>query len=86
MNISADRYKEIVRGLDGCAWYHGTIPRMEAISRVRKNGQFLVRRSPNIMDDQFVLTGMHDGVHRHVFLINREGQVGHLRLIQPNKH
>jgi hypothetical protein len=71
---SRERFQEITTNLLTEPWFHGPISREVAESRVQKNGQFLVRQSPNLKG-QLVLTGMHKGDIRHVCLVDSDGNV-----------
>ncbi|XP_057300423.1 SHC-transforming protein 1-like isoform X2 [Hydractinia symbiolongicarpus] len=55
-------------------WFHGTIPRNDAESLIQKDGEFLVRESAS-SKGQYVLTGMRDGLHRHLLLVDPQGKV-----------
>lgn len=57
-------------------WFHGAIPRNDAESLIRKDGEFLVRESAS-SQGQYVLTGMRDGLHRHLLLVDPQGKVWH---------
>lgn len=61
-----DLHKEI--------WYHGEITRAEAEKLLKKDGDFLVRKSPN-SEGQFVLSGMQDNTKKHLLLVDPEGIV-----------
>lgn len=74
VQVSPTLYKELTRGLNDQNWFHGVLPRMMADSLISRNGQFLVRQSPNI-DGQFVLVGMHDKKVKHVCLIGKDGKI-----------
>ena len=56
------------------SWYHGVLTRDDAKNLVQKNGQFLVRESPT-KKGQYVLTGMRDGILRHILLVDPKGKV-----------
>lgn len=56
------------------AWFHGKITRPQAESLLRSNGDFLVRESSH-QEGQFVLTGLHAGVFKHLLLIDPQGVV-----------
>ena len=56
------------------AWFHGKISRDVAEKYVKYDGDFLVRESTS-SKGQFVLTGMREGIHRHILLIDPEGNV-----------
>lgn len=55
-------------------WFHGQISRAEAEKRLVKDGDFLVRESPNT-EGQYVLSGMQDRTRKHLLLIDPEGVV-----------
>lgn len=55
-------------------WYHGCVSRSEAESMLTKDGEFLVRESQGT-PGQYVLTGMNNGIPKHLLLIDPEGVV-----------
>ncbi|XP_015127169.1 SHC-transforming protein 1 [Diachasma alloeum] len=55
-------------------WYHGSVSRPEAESMLTKDGDFLVRESQG-SPGQYVLTGMNNGIPKHLLLIDPEGVV-----------
>lgn len=55
-------------------WFHGQINRAEAERLLRKDGDFLVRESPN-SEGQYVLSGMQGDTKKHLLLIDPEGIV-----------
>lgn len=55
-------------------WYHGSVSRSEAESMLTKDGDFLVRESQGT-PGQYVLTGMNNGISKHLLLIDPEGVV-----------
>ncbi|KAK9890216.1 hypothetical protein WA026_010325 [Henosepilachna vigintioctopunctata] len=55
-------------------WFHGQISRGEAEKLLERDGDFLVRESPN-SEAQFVLSGMQDNTKKHLLLIDPEGVV-----------
>lgn len=57
-------------------WFHGQISRAEAEKRLVKDGDFLVRESPNT-EGQYVLSGMQDRTRKHLLLIDPEGVVSY---------
>eukprot|EP00794_Sanderia_malayensis_P009605 gene9605-10592_t len=63
-----------VGSLDDKTWFHGHISRVEAEKLINKDGQFLVRESSSTKG-QYVLCGMKDGQHRHLLLVDPQGQV-----------
>ncbi len=54
-------------------WYHQVVSRQKAEELLKKDGDFLVRKKEN--EDQFVLTGLQNGVPRHLLLIDDNGEV-----------
>jgi len=71
---SAGRTKSFVGPLENKPWFHGHIPRGDAEKLIEEDGQFLVRESSSSIG-QYVLSGMKDGQHRHLLLVDPEGQV-----------
>lgn len=55
-------------------WFHGQISRAEAERLLKKDGDFLVRESPN-SEGQYVLSGMQENTKKHLLLIDPEGIV-----------
>ncbi|XP_001602298.2 SHC-transforming protein 1 isoform X1 [Nasonia vitripennis] len=55
-------------------WYHGSVSRSEAESMLTRDGDFLVRESQG-SPGQYVLTGMNNGIPKHLLLIDPEGIV-----------
>ncbi|KAB7501322.1 SHC-transforming-like protein 1 [Armadillidium nasatum] len=55
-------------------WYHGPISRKEAESLLKQDGDFLVRESQGTVG-QYVLTGIQNGIKKHLLLVNPEGVV-----------
>lgn len=49
-------------------WYHGAVPRLEANTLLKEDGDFLLRESQNSPGD-FVLSVKHEGTNKH-FKIN----------------
>uniref|UniRef100_A0A915EI14 SH2 domain-containing protein n=1 Tax=Ditylenchus dipsaci TaxID=166011 RepID=A0A915EI14_9BILA len=74
VEVSKQRYREITAELASCPWYHGLLSRAVAESLLCRDGQFLVRQSPNIAD-QFVLSGVHNQQFKHICLVSHEGKV-----------
>lgn len=70
----SNRPKSGVGPLDDKPWFHGNISRIDAEMLVEKDGQFLVRESSSTKG-QYVLSGMKDGQHRHLLLVDPQGQV-----------
>jgi len=55
-------------------WFHGRMSREDSETLLQRDGEFIVRvsaKDPN----QVVLTGMQNGVHKHLMLIDDEGKV-----------
>lgn len=65
---------EQVEDLKKEVWFHGQISRREAEGLLVHDGDFLVRESPNSMN-QYVLSAMQDNMMRHLLLIDPEGVV-----------
>lgn len=55
-------------------WYQGEMSRKEAEGLLKRDGDFLVRKSTTNLGS-FVLTGMHDGQAKHLLLVDPEGTV-----------
>ncbi|KAM4808992.1 SHC-transforming protein 3 [Rhinophrynus dorsalis] len=55
-------------------WYLGEMCRREAEKLLKKDGDFLVRKSIN-NPGSYVLTGMHNGQAKHLLLVDPEGTV-----------
>lgn len=55
-------------------WYQGQMSRKEAEGLLKRDGDFLVRKSTT-NPGSFVLTGMHDGQAKHLLLVDPEGTV-----------
>ncbi|XP_018333139.1 SHC-transforming protein 4 isoform X2 [Agrilus planipennis] len=55
-------------------WFHGQISRAEAERLLQRDGDFLVRESPN-SEGQYVLSGMQENAKKHLLLIDPEGVV-----------
>ncbi|XP_023647845.1 SHC-transforming protein 3 isoform X4 [Paramormyrops kingsleyae] len=60
--------------LEGQAWYHQEMNRKEAEKLLHDDGDFLVRKS-STNPGSYVLTGMHNGVAKHLLLVDPEGTV-----------
>ncbi|XP_036377796.1 SHC-transforming protein 2 [Megalops cyprinoides] len=56
------------------AWYHGRMSRRDAEKLLARDGDFLVRDSAT-NPGQYVLTGMHCGLPKHLLLVDPEGVV-----------
>lgn len=56
------------------AWYHGRMSRRDAERLLVRDGDFLVRDSAT-NPGQYVLTGMHCGLPKHLLLVDPEGVV-----------
>lgn len=74
VNISDQQFGAITKHLSHEPWFHGKLSRATAESYIVENGQFLVRQSPNI-HGQVVLSGMQDGIVKHICLVGQEGFV-----------
>lgn len=61
--------------LEGQSWYHGVMSRRDAEKLLLEDGDFLVRKSTT-NPGSFVLTGMHNGLAKHLLLVDPEGTVG----------
>ncbi|XP_045430986.1 SHC-transforming protein 3 isoform X2 [Pipistrellus kuhlii] len=55
-------------------WYQGQMSRKEAEGLLKRDGDFLVRKSTT-NPGSFVLTGMHDGQAKHLLLVDPEGTI-----------
>ncbi|XP_056133424.1 SHC-transforming protein 2 [Lampris incognitus] len=55
-------------------WYHGRMSRRDAEKLLVRDGDFLVRESTT-NPGQYVLTGMHCGLPKHLLLVDPEGVV-----------
>uniref|UniRef100_A0A8C2XHS6 SHC adaptor protein 3 n=1 Tax=Cyclopterus lumpus TaxID=8103 RepID=A0A8C2XHS6_CYCLU len=60
--------------LEGQTWYHGKMSRRDAEKLLKEDGDFLVRKSTT-NPGSFVLTGMHNGLAKHLLLVDPEGTV-----------
>uniref|UniRef100_A0A3Q2QAV6 SHC adaptor protein 3 n=1 Tax=Fundulus heteroclitus TaxID=8078 RepID=A0A3Q2QAV6_FUNHE len=60
--------------LEGQMWYHGKMSRRDAEKLLKNNGDFLVRTSTT-NPGSYVLTGMHNGLAKHLLLVDPEGTV-----------
>lgn len=60
--------------LEGQTWYHGIMSRREAEKLLQDDGDFLVRKSTT-NPGSYVLTGMHNGLAKHLLLVDPEGTV-----------
>lgn len=60
--------------LEGQPWYHQEMSRRDAESLLRDDGDFLVRRSTT-NPGSYVLTGKHNGLAKHLLLVDPEGTV-----------
>ena len=63
--------------LDKEDWFHGPIPRKQSEELVIRDGDFLVHESKGSSGsgEQYVLTGMQSGTHKHLLLVDPEGVV-----------
>lgn len=55
-------------------WYHSRLSRRDAEKLLVRDGDFLVRESTT-NQGQYVLTGMHCGLPKHLLLVDPEGVV-----------
>uniref|UniRef100_A0A3P8NYU3 SHC adaptor protein 3 n=1 Tax=Astatotilapia calliptera TaxID=8154 RepID=A0A3P8NYU3_ASTCA len=60
--------------LEGQMWYHGKMSRRDAEKLLKNDGDFLVRKSTT-NPGSYVLTGMHNGIAKHLLLVDPEGTV-----------
>ncbi|KAL6096789.1 shc3 [Pungitius sinensis] len=60
--------------LEGQMWYHGQMSRRDAEKLLKEDGDFLVRTSTTNPGSD-VLTGMHNGLAKHLLLVDPEGTV-----------
>ncbi|KAM9338680.1 SHC-transforming protein 3 [Symphorus nematophorus] len=60
--------------LEGQQWYHGKMSRRDAEKLLKDDGDFLVRKSTT-NPGSYVLTGMHNGLAKHLLLVDPEGTV-----------
>ncbi|KAM9734799.1 SHC-transforming protein 3 isoform 1-T1 [Menidia menidia] len=60
--------------LEGQTWYHGKMSRRDAEKLLKDDGDFLVRKSTT-NPGSYVLTGMHNGLAKHLLLVDPEGSV-----------
>ncbi|KAM9841579.1 SHC-transforming protein 3 [Aulostomus maculatus] len=60
--------------LEGQTWYHGKMSRRDAEKLLNEDGDFLVRKSTT-NPGSYVLTGMHNGLAKHLLLVDPEGTV-----------
>lgn len=74
VNLSTEIYEKITKNLSSQLWFHDLLSRQVAESLICNDGQFLVRRSPNIQR-QIVLTGMHSNSIKHICLVGHDGKV-----------
>ena len=65
---------EHTRTLSGHSWYHGTMSRRSAEALLGRDGDFLVRKSDGALG-QFVLTGLQNGINKHLLLVDPDGVV-----------
>ena len=66
-------------------WYQGEMSRKEAEGLLKRDGDFLVRKSAS-NPGSFVLTGMHNGQAKHVLLVDPEGTVSTGRSVACTGH
>jgi len=68
-------HEQMRRQLQQEEWFHGGgVSRVEAESRLQRDGDFLVRESQG-SPGQYVLTGMQGGAKKHLLLVDPEGVV-----------
>ncbi|MED6264603.1 SHC-transforming protein 3, partial [Characodon lateralis] len=60
--------------LEGQTWFHGKMSRRDAEKLLKNDGDFLVRTSTT-NPGSYVLTGMHNGLAKHLLLVDPEGTV-----------
>lgn len=60
--------------LEGQTWFHGKMSRRDAEKLLKNDGDFLVRTSTT-NPGSYVLTGMHNGLTKHLLLVDPEGTV-----------
>ncbi|XP_051961827.1 SHC-transforming protein 3-like [Xyrauchen texanus] len=60
--------------LEEQSWYHGEMSRRQAEKLLLHDGDFLVRKSTT-NPGSYVLTGMHNGLAKHLLLVDPEGTV-----------
>ncbi|XP_036848350.2 SHC-transforming protein 3 isoform X1 [Manis javanica] len=65
---------KMLEGLKGEPWYQGEMSRKEAEGLLKRDGDFLVRKSTT-NPGSFVLTGMHNGQAKHLLLVDPEGTI-----------
>lgn len=73
-DIKAKIENDLYNQLKNEIWFHGPISRKESEILVYQDGDFLVRQSQG-STGQFVLTGMQDGIRKHLLLVDPEGIV-----------
>lgn len=59
-------------------WYHSRMSRRDAEKLLSRDGDFLVRESTT-NPGQYVLSGLHRGLPKHLLLVDPEGVVSLLR-------
>lgn len=76
VNMSTEVYEKITKNLLDQLWFYDLLSRQIAESLISRDGEFLVRTSPNIKK-QIVLTGMHLNTIKHICLLGHDvGQDG----------
>uniref|UniRef100_A0A8C5ETC7 SHC-transforming protein 3 n=1 Tax=Gouania willdenowi TaxID=441366 RepID=A0A8C5ETC7_GOUWI len=65
---------QVQEDLEGRMWYHGKMSRRDAEKLLKDDGDFLVRKSTT-NPGSYVLTGMHNGLAKHLLLVDPEGTV-----------
>lgn len=74
VEVSEARLQQITRDLRRQSWFHGELERTAAESLLSYDDQFLVRQSPNMLN-QFVLSGIHNNAIKHICLVGQDGKV-----------
>ena len=71
---SASVSNKIDDNLYNMSWYHGMLTRDEAEKLLKRDGDYLVRKS-NKADNQYILSGRYQGECRHILLVDPNGVV-----------
>ncbi|RWS21950.1 SHC-transforming protein 1-like protein, partial [Leptotrombidium deliense] len=66
--------KKMLEDLEKEEWFHGPVSRKESEILVANDGDFLIRESIGTVG-QYVLTGMQNGLRKHLLLVDPEGVV-----------
>uniref|UniRef100_A0A914Q9C4 SH2 domain-containing protein n=1 Tax=Panagrolaimus davidi TaxID=227884 RepID=A0A914Q9C4_9BILA len=74
LHLSREQFIQLSEYLKDQPWFHGTIHRMLAESRLVKNGEFLLRQS-TFQPGQFILSVLRYRIPHHNCLVNQEGQI-----------